>query len=59
MSVKVMIQEKASKEKLSQKWLGPFTVIDIHSKSPNVTILKRNKPTVLHRNLLKLFNERK
>lgn len=56
---KVMVQEKASKGKLSQKWLGPFTVIDIRSDSPNVTILKRNKPTVLHRNLLKLFNERK
>lgn len=55
---KVMIQEKASKGKLAPKWLGPFTVIGTQTDSPNITILKRNKPVTLHRNLLKPFVER-
>ncbi|MCV5003778.1 hypothetical protein OFM39_29430, partial [Escherichia coli] len=55
---KVMIQEKASKGKLAPKWLGPFTVIETHPDSPNITVLKRNKPVTLHRNLLKPFVER-
>ncbi|VVC31040.1 Ribonuclease H-like domain,Integrase, catalytic core,Macro domain, partial [Cinara cedri] len=55
---KVMMQEKTSKGKLAPKWLGPFTVIGIQSDSPNITILRKNKPTTLYRNLLKPFVER-
>lgn len=55
---RVMMQEKTSKGKLAPKWLGPFTVIGIQSDSPNITILRKNKPTTLHRNLLKPFVER-
>lgn len=55
---RVLVQEKASKGKLSSKWLGPYPVIDAKPDSPNITILRRNKPTTLHRNLLKLFHER-
>lgn len=54
---KVIVQEKASKGKLAPKWLGPFPIIDVKADSPNVTILRRNKPTLLHRNLLRLFHE--
>jgi len=57
MGDKVIVQEKASKGKLAPKWLGPFPVIDVKADSPNVTILRRNKPTLLHRNLLRLFHE--
>lgn len=56
---KVMVEEKASKRMLAPKWRGPYTVIDVRSDSPNVTILKRNKPVVFHRNLLIVFHERK
>jgi len=55
---RVLIQEKASKGKLASKWLGPYSVIDIQPDSPNVTILKKNKPVKVHRNLLKQFHER-
>lgn len=53
----VLVQEKASKGKLSPKWLGPYPVIEIRDESPNITILKKNKPVTLHRNLLKLFRD--
>ena len=56
---RVLVQEKASKGKLSSKWLGPYSVIDVKSDSPNITILKKNRPVVLHRNLLRQFHERK
>jgi hypothetical protein len=55
---KVMLEEKANKGKLAPKWNGPYTVIELSPDSPNITILKKNKPVVLHRNLLKLFHER-
>lgn len=54
---KVIIQDKTSKSKLASKWHGPYPIIEISAESPNVTILKRNKPTKLHRNLLRLFQE--
>jgi hypothetical protein len=54
---KVIVQEKANKGKLAPKWLGPFTVVEANTKSPNVTILKRNKHVKLHKNLLKKFHE--
>lgn len=41
---KVLIQEKASKGKLAPKWIGPYTVIEANQESPNITILKRNRP---------------
>lgn len=53
---KVLVQEKASKGKLALKWLSPYSVVEIHTDSPNVTIMERNKPTRLHRNLLRLFH---
>lgn len=55
---KVLIQEKASKGKLAPKWIGPYTVIEVNQESPNITILKRNRPVTLHRNLLKQFHEK-
>jgi len=55
---KVMMQEKQNKGKLAPKWLGPYTVIDSHPDSPNLTILKKNKPVKLHKNLFKKFHER-
>jgi len=55
---KVLVQEKASKGKLAPKWLGPYPIVDIQPDSPNVTILKKNKPVKVHRNLLKQFHER-
>ena len=54
---KVMIQEKQNKGKLAPKWLGPYSVIESHSDSPNITILKKNKPAKLHKNLFKKFHE--
>jgi len=54
---KVLMQEKASKGKLAPKWLGPYTVVEACSESPNIIINKRNKPMTVHRNLLKLFHE--
>lgn len=54
---KVLIQEKASKGKLAPKWIGPYTVIETNPESPNITILKKNRPVILHRNLLKQFYE--
>lgn len=56
-SDKVLIQEKASKGKLAPKWIGPYTVIETNKESPNITILKKNRPVTLHRNLLKQFYE--
>lgn len=55
---KVFMKEKASKGKLSPKWLGPFTVVEACPEFPNVTINKRNKPMTVHRNLLKLFHDK-
>jgi len=55
---KVMMREKQNKGKLAPKWLGPYTVIDSHPDSPNLTILKKNKPVKLHKNLFKKFHER-
>lgn len=55
---KVMMQEKQSKGKLAPKWLGPYIVIESLPDSPNLTILKKNKPVTLHRNLFKKFHER-
>lgn len=52
----IFAQEKASERKLAPKWLGSYAVIEIHLESPNVTILNRNKPVNLHRNLLKRFS---
>lgn len=52
---KVLVQEKASKSKLAPKWLGPYPVTEICTNSPNVIILKRNKPTKLHKNMLRRF----
>uniref|UniRef100_A0A2S2NNZ3 RNA-directed DNA polymerase n=1 Tax=Schizaphis graminum TaxID=13262 RepID=A0A2S2NNZ3_SCHGA len=54
---KVLIQEKASKGKLAPKWIGPYTVIETNPESPNITILKKSRPVILHRNLLKKFYE--
>lgn len=54
---KVLVQEKASKGKLAPKWLGPYPVIETSTDSPNVIILKRNKPIKLHKNLLRRFRE--
>jgi len=53
-----MMQEKQNKGKLAPKWLGPYTVIDSQPNSPNLTILKKNKPVKLHKNLFKKFRER-
>ncbi|KAL4088776.1 hypothetical protein QTP88_023860 [Uroleucon formosanum] len=55
---KVLIQEKSSKGKLAPKWIGPYTVIETNQDSPNITILKKNRPVTLHKNLLKPFYER-
>lgn len=55
---RVLIQDKARKGKLTPKWLGPYPIVDIQPDSPNVTILKKNKPVKVHRNLLKQFHER-
>jgi len=55
---KVMMQEKQSKGKLAPEWLGPYTVIESHPDSQNITILKKNKPVKLHKNLFKKFHER-
>jgi len=54
---KVIVQEKASKGKLAPKWLGLFSVTELHTDSHNVTILKRNKPARIHKNLLRKFIE--
>jgi len=56
---KVLMQEKASNGELapSLKWLGPYTVVEACSGSPNLIINKRNKPKTVHRNLLKLVHE--
>jgi hypothetical protein len=51
-------EEKANKGKLAPKWNGPYTVTEFSPDSPNITILKKNQPVVLHRNLLKSFHER-
>jgi len=42
---KVIVQEKTDNGKSANKWLGPYPVIEVHTDSPNVTILKRNKQT--------------
>lgn len=55
---RVLIQDKARKGKLAPKWLGPYPIIDSQPDSPNVTILKKNKPVKVHRNLLRQFHER-
>jgi len=55
---RVLMQDKARKGKLTPKWLGPYPIVDIQPDSPNVTILKKNKPVKVHRNLLKQFHER-
>jgi len=55
---KVTMQEKASKGKLAAKWLGPYIVVEARSDSPNITILRKNRPVTIHRNLLKRFYER-
>jgi len=54
---KVLVQEKASKCKSAPTLLGPYPVIEVHMDSHNVTFLKRNKQTRLHRKLLRLFHE--
>lgn len=53
-----MMQEEQSKGKLEPKWLEPYIVIESHADSPNLTIIKKNKPVTLHRNLFKKFHER-
>lgn len=45
----MMVQEKVIKSKLAPRWLELFTVVEVKADSPNVTILKRNKQTLLHR----------
>jgi len=54
---KVLIQKKASIGNLAPKWIRPYTVIETNQDSPNITILKKNRPVTLHRNLLKPFYE--
>lgn len=56
---KVLLQEKAPKNKLAPKWLGPYEILDINPTNKNVTIKKSNKKTqTVHQNLLKLFHEK-
>lgn len=45
--------EKQQKNKLAQKWLGPYIISEINDNE-NVTILKGRKTVKVHRNLLKL-----
>ena len=57
---KVLLQEKAPKNKLAPKWLGPYEIVDVNPTNKNVTIKKSNKRSqTIHQNLLKLFHEKK
>jgi len=57
---KVLLQEKAPKNKLAPKWLGPYEILDVNPTNKNVTIKKSNKKNqTIHQNLLKLFHEKK
>jgi len=53
---KVLIQDKARKGKLSEKWLGPYMILELN-ENENVTIEKGRRKVKIHKNLLKLFNE--
>jgi len=56
---KVLLQEKAAKNKLAPKWLGPYEIVDVNPTNKNVTIKKNNKKNqTIHQNLLKLFHEK-
>jgi len=56
---KVLLQEKAAKNKLAPKWLGPYEILDVNPTNKNVTIKKSNKKNqTIHQNLLKLFHEK-
>jgi hypothetical protein len=37
---KVLLQEKAAKNKLAPKWLGPYEILDVNPINKNVTIKK-------------------
>ncbi|KAL4153814.1 hypothetical protein QTP88_001647 [Uroleucon formosanum] len=55
---KVLLQEKAPKNKLAPKWLGPYKILEVDPTNKNVTIKKSNKKNQnVHQNLLKLFHE--
>ncbi|KAL4153815.1 hypothetical protein QTP88_001648 [Uroleucon formosanum] len=55
---KVLLQEKAPKNKLAPKWLGPYKILEVDPTNKNVTIKKSNKKNqTVHQNLLKLFHE--
>ncbi|KAL4153818.1 hypothetical protein QTP88_001651 [Uroleucon formosanum] len=40
---KVLLQEKAPKNKLAPKWLGPYKILEVDPTNKNVTIKKSNK----------------
>jgi len=44
--------EKQQKNKLAQKWLGPYVIAEINNNE-NVTIMRGKKLIKVHRNLLK------
>lgn len=53
---KVWLMEKQQKNKLAQKWLGPYVITEINNNE-NVTIMRGKKLVKVHRNLLKLCNQ--
>lgn len=53
---KVWLLEKQQKNKLVQKWLGPYNIAEINSNE-NVTIVKGQKLIKVNKNLLKLCNQ--
>jgi len=53
---KVWIMDKQKKNKLAQKWLGPYVIAKINNNK-NVTIVRGQKLVKVPRNLLKPCNQ--
>lgn len=50
---KVYLETKASHNKLTPKWIGPYEILGIAPNSVNITINYKVKNKIVHKNLLK------
>lgn len=53
---KVYLENKASRNKLTPKWTGPFEILEIAPNNVNIVLMHKGKRKTVHRNLLKRHN---
>lgn len=52
---KVYLETKASHNKITPKWTGPFKILEILLNNVNIAIKQKGKRKLVHRNLLKRY----